>query len=65
MSLGFSKRLENLEAIVAHVVAYDNFVWRTHDVAAKKTRLPAAMDSLMSFEGLFDAVTGGGWAMAA
>ena len=29
LSLGFSKKLENLEAAVAAFLAYYNFVWRT------------------------------------
>jgi hypothetical protein len=63
LSLGFSKKLENLEAAVAIFMAYYNFVWRTRDADAGRTRLPAAMlagvsDSLIDFEGLFDAVMG-------
>jgi hypothetical protein len=51
-------------------LAYYNFVWRTHDVVAKKTRVPAAMaagvvGNLWSFEDLFDAVMGGSTAIAA
>ncbi len=70
LSLGFSKKLENLEAACAMFLAYYNFVWRTHDVLGERTRLPAAMaagvvDRLMSFEDLFDAVMGEGYAMAA
>ena len=70
LSLGFSKKLENLEAAVAMFLAYYNFVWRTYDVAAERKRLPAAMaagvvNRLMSFEDLFDAVMGDGYAMAA
>jgi IS1 family transposase len=70
LSLGFSKKLENLEAACAMFLAYYNFVWRTHDVIGERTRLPAAMaagvvDRLMSFEDLFDAVMGEGYAMAA
>ena len=60
-SLGFSKKLENLEAAVAMFLAYYNFVWRTRDVEEGRTRLPVAMvagvvDRLMGFEDLFDAV---------
>ena len=63
LSLGFSKKPENLEAAVAVFLAYCNFCWRSYDVNAEKTRLPAAMaagviDTLVSFEGLFDRVTG-------
>jgi len=63
LSLGFSKKLENLEAAVAMFLAYYNFVWRTHDVNEGRTRLPAAMavgvtESLMSFDELFDKVMG-------
>jgi IS1 family transposase len=70
LSLGFSKKLENLEAAVAVFLAYYNFCWRTRDVEEGRTRLPAAMaagvtDSLMSFEQLFDAVMGGSYANAA
>jgi IS1 family transposase len=70
LSLGFSKKLENLEAACAMFLAYYNFVWRTYDVVGERTRVPAAMaagvvDRLMSFEDLFDAVMGEGYAMAA
>ena len=70
LSLGFSKKLENLEAACAMFLAYYNFVWRTRKPDEGKYRLPAAMaagvvDTLMSFEDLFDAVMGEGYAMAA
>ena len=69
LSLGFSKKLENLEAAVAVFLAYYNFCWRSRDMEEGR-RLPAAMaagvtDSLMSFEQLFDAVMGGNYANAA
>ncbi len=61
LSLGFSKKLENLEAAVAMFLAYYNFVWRTQDAKEGRTRLPAAMaagvtDTLLTFEELFDRV---------
>ena len=70
LSLGFSKKLENLEAACAMFLAYYNFCWRTRDVLHGRTRLPAAMmagvvDRLMSFENLFDAITSSQHAMAA
>ena len=70
LSLGFSKKLENLEAACAMFLAFYNFVWRTRDVEDGRTRLPAAMaagvvDTLWSFENLFDRVMGGGYAIAA
>ena len=70
LSLGFSKKLENLEAACAMFLAYYNFVWRTRLPEDGRNRLPAAMmtgvvDRLMSFEDLFDAVMGEGYAMAA
>ncbi len=63
LSLGFSKKLENLEAACAMFLAYYNFVWRTRDAEEGRTRLPAAMaagvvDTLWRFEDLFDAVMG-------
>jgi len=63
LSLGFSKKLANLEAAVAGFLAYYNFCWRTFDANDSRTRLPAAMaagvtESLMSFEELFDRVMG-------
>ena len=63
LSLGFSKKLANLEAAVAIFLAYYNFCWGTHDANAGRTRLPAAMaasvtENPMSFEDLFDAVMG-------
>jgi IS1 family transposase len=70
LSLGFSKKLENLEAAVAMFLAYYNFVWHTREPEEGRNRLPAAMmagvvDKLMSFEDLFDAVMGGTLARAA
>ena len=70
LSLGFSKKLENLEAACAMFLAYYNFCWRTRDVLNGRTRLPAAMlagvvDRLMSFDDLFDAVMGTQYAIAA
>ena len=64
LSLGFSKKLANLEAAVAVFLAYYNFVWRTRLPGKNgRTRLPAAMiagvtQNLMTFEDLFDAVNG-------
>ena len=43
LSLGFFKKLENLEAACAVFLAYYNFCWRTRDVNEGRTRLPAAM----------------------
>jgi IS1 family transposase len=62
LSLGFSKKLENLEAAVSMFLAYYNFVWRTRDAENGRLRTPAAMrakvvDSLWSFERLYDEVT--------
>jgi hypothetical protein len=70
LCLGFSKKLENLEAACAMFLAFYNFVWRTRDAEEGGNRLPAAMaagvtGTLMSFEQLFDTVMGGGYAMAA
>lgn len=70
LSLGFSKKLENLEAACALFLAYYNFCWRTRDAENSRTRRAAAMaaglvNSLWSFENLFDAVMGEGWAIAA
>jgi len=70
LSLGFSKQLENLEAACAMFLAYYNFVWRTHDVMNGRTRVPAAtaagvVNTLWSFEDLFDRVMESGYAIAA
>ncbi len=71
LSLGFSKKLENLEAACAMFLAYYNFVWRTRlPEESGRNRLPAAMlagvvKTLWNFEDLFDAVMGGGYAIAA
>ena len=70
LSLGFSKKLENLEAACAVFLAYYNFCWRTRDVVEGRTRLPAAMAAgvtgrLWSFAELFDAVMAGSYAIAA
>lgn len=65
LSLGFSKKLENLEAAVAMFVAYYNFVWRCrypdHSGRRGQHRLPAAfsagvVNKLWNFETLFDHV---------
>ncbi len=61
LSLGFSKKLENLQAACSLFFAYYNWVWRTRDSINGRMRLPAAMlagvtDRLWSFEDLFDAV---------
>ena len=70
LSLGFSKKLEILEAACAMFLAYYNFVWRTRYPEEGRNRLPAAMaagvvDPLWTFEDLYDAVIGEGYAMAA
>lgn len=71
LSLGFSKKLENLEAACAVFLAFYNFCWRTRKPGKSgQYRLPAAMnagvtDTLWSFEQLFDRVMGGGYAIAA
>ena len=44
LSLGFSKKLENLEAAVAMFLAYYNFVWRTRrPEKSGRYRVPAAV----------------------
>jgi IS1 family transposase len=62
LSLGFSKKLENLEAACAMFLAYYNFCWRTRypDYSGKpgKRRPPAAMlagvtDHVWKFDELF------------
>jgi IS1 transposase len=63
LSLGFSKKLENLQAACSMFFAFYNFVWRTREPEGGRLRLPAAMlagvtDRLWSFEDLFDAVAG-------
>ena len=63
LSLGFSKKLENLEAACAVFLAFYNFVRRTRDANNGRTRLPAAMasgiiDELWDFERLYDEVMG-------
>ena len=68
--LGFSKKLENLEAACAMFLAYCNFVPRTRLPAEGRLRLPAAMaarvvTNLWTFENLFDAVMSGSPAIAA
>jgi len=69
LSLGFSKKLENLEAACAVFLAYYNFCWRTRLPENGRYRLPAAMAAgvtgrLWSFAELFDAVMGGSYATA-
>jgi hypothetical protein len=66
---GLQEEAENLAAACAVFLAFYNFCWRTRGVVEGRTRLPAAMaagvtGSLMGFEQLFDAVMGGGYAIA-
>lgn len=65
LALGFSKKLENLEAAVAAFMAYYNFCWRVRypDDSGKpgKRRPPAAMlagvtDHVWKFDELFKIV---------
>ncbi len=61
LSLGFSKKLENLQAACSMFMAFYNWVWRTRDAINGRMRVPAAMlagvtDRLWSFEDLFEAV---------
>jgi IS1 family transposase len=65
LALGFSKKLENLEAAVAGFMAYYNFCWRTRypDDSGKRGRRrpPAAMlagvtDHVWTFDDLFSTV---------
>ena len=63
LSLGFSKKLENLEAACAMFMAYYNYVWRTRlPKESGRYRRPAAMaagvvKNLWSFEDLYENVT--------
>lgn len=63
LALGFSKKLENLEASVAMFVSYYNFVWRMRENGnSGRYRPTPAMqagltDRLWSIEDLFDAVS--------
>ncbi|HUE73514.1 MAG TPA: hypothetical protein VMP01_21740 [Pirellulaceae bacterium] len=60
--MGFSKKLENLEAACGLFLAYYNYVWRTRlPHKSGLLRKPAAMaagvvKSLWSFENLYDNV---------
>ena len=61
LSLGYSKKLANLEAAVSMFMAFYNFVWRTHDAVNGRLRPPAAMlagvvERLWSFEDLYNEV---------
>lgn len=63
LSLGFSKKLENLEAACAMFLAFYNFCWRTRLPEEGRNRLPAAMmagvvNSLWSFGDLYNHVMG-------
>ena len=63
LSLGFSKKLENLEAACAMFIAYYNYCWRTRlPQNSGMYRVPAAMSAgvvrnLWSFETLYENVT--------
>ena len=62
LSLGFSKKLENLEAAIAMFLAYYNFVWRTRKPGKSgRYRVPAAVaagviPTLWTFNDLFNHV---------
>lgn len=65
LSLGFSKKLECLEAACAMFLAYYNMVWRTrypdHSGQSGRKRPPAAMmagvtDHLWNFDELYETV---------
>lgn len=65
LSLGFSKKLENLEAACAMYFAFYNYVWRTRHTeqsgkSGRLRRTPTMMagvpDRLWSFEDLDDRV---------
>lgn len=62
LSLGFSKKLDNLKAAVALHVAYYNFCWRLREKgkSGKRTPTPAMMsgltDELWDLERLYDEV---------
>jgi IS1 family transposase len=61
LSLGFSKKLENLDAACSMFLCFYNYVWRTRDIDGGM-RKPAAMaagvvKNLWSFENLYDNVT--------
>lgn len=63
LSLGFSKKLENLAAAVALHVAYFNFCWRSRENTGGRQRLTAAMQAgltseLWDMERLYDEVMG-------
>ncbi|MEX0677982.1 MAG: hypothetical protein WD063_12950 [Pirellulales bacterium] len=60
LSLGFSKKLANLQAAVSIFMAYYNWCWRTREPQGGRYRLPAAMlagvtDRLWSFDDLYEA----------
>lgn len=63
LSVGFSKKLENLTAAVALHVAYYNFVWRLRGKGTTGKLLPTPamqagiVDHLWRFEDLYNAVT--------
>ncbi len=71
LNLGFSKKLENHDADCAMFIAYYNFCWRMRlPGKSGRCRVPTAMaagviDSLWSFEDLFDRVMGESHAIAA
>ncbi len=61
LSLGFSKKLQNLAAAVAIHVAFFNFCWRPRDYKGGKLRPTPAMvanivPDVWTFADLYDAV---------
>ena len=63
LSLGFSKKLANLQAAVSMFAAFYNWCWRTRDAINGRMRPPAAMmagvaDRLWTFEDLYATVEG-------
>lgn len=56
LALGFSKKLENLEAAVALHIAYYNFCWRPGKLRITPAMAAGVTDRLWWFEDLFEAV---------
>jgi hypothetical protein len=56
LALGFSKKLENLEAAVALHMAYYNFCWRPGKLRVTPAMAAGVTDRLWWMEDLFEAI---------
>lgn len=58
LSLGFSKKLENLKAACAVNFAYYNFCWRPRTTRITPAMAAGVVNTLWNMDNLYDAATG-------